>query len=64
MDVNLSLFKNKKLILNKENISKTGKMTPKKSDISSHVLNKKLENKIQDHKYSLLKSRSKLFEKS
>ena len=64
MDVNLSIFKNKKLLVNKENNSKSGKLTPKKSDIGSHVLTQKLENKIQDHKYSLLKSRSKLLEKT
>ena len=64
MDVKFSILKNKKLILNKENFCKSGKMTPKKSDLAFHNSNKNSENKIEDHKYSLLKSRSKLFEKS
>lgn len=65
MNVNPVLFKNKKSVLNKENICKEGKIAPKKSDIAGKiVLSEMGQNKIQENKYSLLRAKPKILEKT
>jgi hypothetical protein len=68
MNVNLSTPKITKIVVNLiENIPKEGKEAPKKSDLTTNVLSEKKENecnRILSHKYSLLKTKVKLVEKS
>jgi hypothetical protein len=65
MNVNLLLSRNKKSVGNKENILKEGKIPPKKSDVTGNYKNEnKNLNRTLDHKYSLMKTKSKILEKS